>query len=178
MTLRSGYSPSLFCAAMIASAHGVRGHVKVKCFLDNPAKFNTFSPFFNEKGEESYRVEKVVSQDKDVLIVSFEGVSDRNQAEEVKGTELFVPRSKLPKLSENSFYHHDLIGLQVKSTQGDLLGEIHALHNFGAGDILEIKTCEGKLEMVPFTKEYVPDIHQTEGKVLLSPDGEAFLKEG
>ena len=178
MTPRSPSSPSLFCAARVASPHGVRGHVKVKCFLENPGQFTTFSPFFNAKGEEAYWVEKVMSQDKDMLIISLKDISDRNQAEQIKGAELFVPRSKLPKLAENSYYHHDLIGLKVKSTQGNLLGNVYGLHNFGAGDVVEIKTLQGKFEMLPFTKDFIPDIRKEKGEIIISPEGEDFLKGG
>jgi len=150
--------------------------VKVKCFLENPGKFITFSPFFSAKGEEAFWVEKVVSQNKDVLIISFKDISDRNQAEKIRGEELFVPRSKLPKLSENSYYQHDLIGLKVKSTRGDLLGNVQSLHNFGAGDIVEIKTLQGKFEMIPFTKDFIQDLRKEEGEIVVSPDGEDLLK--
>lgn len=177
MTPSSSTSPSLFCAAVVATAHGVRGHVKVKCFLENPMEFNKYSPYCNKMGEEAYRVKKVLSQKGDMLIVSLEGVSDRNYAEQMRGVELFVPRSKLPALSGNTFYHHDLIGLKVHSSQGVLLGDVHALYNFGAGDILEIKTLEGKLEMLPFTKVCVPEVHSDEGTLVLSTDGENYLSE-
>ncbi|MBS0271569.1 MAG: 16S rRNA processing protein RimM [Proteobacteria bacterium] len=176
MTPVSSQTPSFFCAAAIASAHGVHGHVKVKCFLEDPSQFKFFSPFYNEKGEETFKVKKVLSQDKDVLIVSLEGISDRNQAELVKGSQLMVPQASLPKLSSDTFYHQDLIGLSVKSTQGNVLGTVHALYNFGAGDLLEIKTLDGKLEMVPFTREAVPDVKQKEGFLLLSEAGSSFLK--
>ena len=177
MTPTSSTSPSLFCAAVVASTHGVHGHVKVKCFLENPMEFSKFSPYYDKTGEEAYWVKKILSQKGDVLIVSLEGVSDRNYAEQMRGTELFVPRSKLPELSSNTFYHHDLIGLKVHSSQGTLLGDVHALYNFGAGDILEIKTLEEKLEMLPFTKECVPEIHNEEGTLVLNPEGEMYLTE-
>ncbi|MBX9786794.1 MAG: ribosome maturation factor RimM [Alphaproteobacteria bacterium] len=175
MTSSSSTSPSLFCAAVVAAAHGVHGHVKVKCFLENPSEFNKFSPYFDRMGEESYRVKKVLSQKGDMLIVSLEGVYDRNYAEQMRGVELFVPRSKLPALSEDTFYHRDLIGLKVHSSRGVLLGDVHALYNFGAGDILEIKTLEGKLEMLPFTKVCIPEIHPEEETLVLSPEGETYL---
>ncbi|MBY0273628.1 MAG: ribosome maturation factor RimM [Alphaproteobacteria bacterium] len=177
MTPGSSTSPSLFCAAVVAAAHGVRGHVKVKCFLENPTEFNKFSPYCDKMGEEAYRVKKVLSQKGDMLIVSLEGVSDRNYAEQMRGVELFVPRSKLPTLSEDTFYHRDLIGLQVHTSQGFLLGYVHALYNFGAGDIIEIKTLGGKLEMLPFTKDCVPEINNEKGTLVLSPEGETYLSQ-
>jgi 16S rRNA processing protein RimM len=178
MTPGSSHISSRLCAAVVASAHGVRGHVKIKCFLEDPSHLKDYSPFLNEQGETTYKVDKILSQDKDVLIVSLENITDRNQAELLKGAKLMLSRDKLPELSENTFYHSDLIGLSVKSSQNKELGKVHALYNFGAGEILEIKTLQGTLHMVPFTKEAVPEINVSEGFIFLSPEGEDFLKGG
>ncbi|MBY0500502.1 MAG: ribosome maturation factor RimM [Alphaproteobacteria bacterium] len=169
-------SPSLFCAAVIAAPHGLHGHVKVKCFLEDPRKFEAYSPYSNERGEATYTVKKVVSQDKDVLIVSLNEISDRNQAELIKGAKLMLSRDRLPHLSEDTYYHRDLMGLSVESSFGDFLGTVHALYNFGAGDLLEIKTIEDRLEMIPFTRTNVSQVNIEEGFLLLSQEGEIFLK--
>lgn len=176
MNLGSSSPHPLICAAVIASAHGVRGHVKVKCFLEDPKLFKTYSPFLNEKEEEVYRIEKVLSQDKDILIVSLEGVTDRNQAEHLKSAKLMLSSERLPELSEDTFYHRELIGLSVKSIAGQLLGEVHALYNFGAGELLEIKTLTGDLQMIPFTHGSVPEVNLKERTLLISDEGEMFLK--
>jgi 16S rRNA processing protein RimM len=169
-------APSLVLAAVIASADGVRGHVKVKCFLEDPSQFKDYSPFLSENGESTYEIEKVLSQDKDLLIVSFKGVTDRNQAESLNGSKLMFPRERLPELEEDTFYRRELMGLSVQSSQGHVLGKVQALHNFGAGDLLEVKTLEGKREMIPFTREVVPTIDMKEGALQLSTAGEMFLK--
>ena len=166
---------SLFCAAIITSAHGLQGHVKVKCFLENPKEFKALSPFYNEGGEATYKVTKVLSQAQDLLTISLEGIQDRTQAEALKGTQLMLPRDKLKPLTDDTFYYQDLIGLAVKSEQGKDLGHVHALHNFGAGDIIEIKTLEGGLVMLPFTHEMIPLIQITEGFVGLSGVGEDVI---
>ena len=178
MNLGSSQAHPLFCAAVIASAHGVRGHVKVKCFLEDPTLLKTYSTFLNEKGEDVYRIEKVLSQDKDILIVSLQGVTDRNQAELLRGAKLMLPTERLPKLSEDTFYHSELIGLSVKSPQGQPLGMVNALYNFGAGELLEVKTLRGDLQMIPFTRDIVPEVNAKEGDLLLSEEGEMFLKGG
>jgi 16S rRNA processing protein RimM len=177
MNLGSAQPNSLICAAVIVSAHGVRGHVKVKCFLEDPNLLNTYSPFLNEKGEDVYRIEKVLSQDKDILIVSLEGVTDRNQAEQLKSAKLMLSTERLPELSEDTFYHRELIGLSVKSLSGQPLGEIHALYNFGAGELLEIQTPTRGLQMIPFTRDTVPEVNPKEGVLLLSSEGEMFLEK-
>lgn len=176
MIVSSSKAPSLFCAAVVASAHGVQGHVKVKCFLEDPSHLKTYSPFSNEKGEEVYKFKKVLSQDKDMLIVSLEGVGDRNQAELLKGAKLMLSRERLPELSDDTFYHRDLIGLSVMSSKSQLLGKVYALHNFGGGELLEIQPLEGDLQMIPFTQANVPEVNIKEGTLLLSGEGELFLK--
>ena len=176
MNLGSSSHHSLICAAVIASAHGVRGHVKVKCFLEDPKLFKTYSPFLNEKEEEVYRIEKVLSQDKDILVVSLEGVTDRNQAEHLKSAKLMLSSERLPELSDDTFYHRELIGLSVKSLSGQLLGEVHALFNFGAGELLEVKTPTGDSKLIPFTRETVPEVNLKERTLLLSNMGEIFLE--
>lgn len=176
MTSGTSSPSSLFCAAVIASAHGVRGHVKIKCFLEDPSQFMAYSPYCNDKGEEVYKVSKIISQDKDTLVLALEGVSDRNQAELMKGTQLMLPREHLPKLVDDTYYHRDLIGLSVKSSAGPLLGTVQALYNFGAGDLLEVKTLENKLEMIPFRQEFVPEVNLDQGVLLLSESGKMFLE--
>lgn len=176
MALGPTQASTPFCAAVVASAHGVHGHVKVKCFLEDPSKFMDYSPYLNEKGEEVYKVKKVLSEDKDVLTVSFEGLSDRTAAENLRGSNLMLSPERLPALSEDTFYHKDLMGLSVKSLENQPLGEVHALYNFGAGDLLEVKTLEGKLQIIPFTESVVPEVHMVQGYLILSAEGEMFLK--
>lgn len=176
MALGSSQASTPFCAAVIASAHGIHGHVKVKCFLENPSKFMDYSPYLNEKGEEVYKVKKVLVEDKDVLTISLEGLVDRTAAENLKGANLMLSPDRLPALSEDTFYHKDLIGLSVKSLDNQLLGEVHALYNFGAGDLLEVKTLEGKLQIIPFTQKGVPEVKVNQGYLVLSAEGEMFLK--
>lgn len=167
----------LFCAAVITSAHGIRGDVNVKCFLEDPQHLLAFSPLMNEKGEGLYKLEKIISQKGDVLVIKLEGLDDRNAAEALKGTSLYLSREVLPALPQETFYHQDLIGLDVHSEENKVLGHVHALHNFGAGDLLEIKTYKGLLFMVPFTKVFVPQVDLEKKVVVLSKAGEAFYKK-
>lgn len=172
----SSSASSLFCAAVIASAHGVQGHVKVKCFLEDPSRLKTYSPFSNEEGHSVYTVKKVLSQHKDVLVVSLEGVTDRTQAEGLKGSKLMLSSERLPPLVDDTYYHKDLIGLSVIGTDGQSVGIVHALHNFGAGDLVEIKTLTGALYMIPFTHDMVPKMDLEKGILQLSKDGESLIE--
>jgi len=167
---------SLFCAAVITSPHGIQGHVKIKCFLEDPADFKRYSPYHNEAGEEAYRVVRVLSQNKDMLIIALEDIKDRNQAERLKGTKLMLSREHLPGLEQDTFYHADLMGLAILSSIDEAFGKVHALYNFGAGDILEIETTQGKLVMIPFTHDIVPDVDINKGFLRLSEVGDAFIK--
>lgn len=166
---------SLFCAAQITSAHGIRGHVKAKCFLDNSQDLLRYSPLLNESGEAPYQISKILSQTKDMLILQLEGVTTRTQAETLKGHKLMVERSRLPDLEEDLFYHTDLVGLKVTTKDGTEIGTIRALHNFGAGDILDVETLTHKSEFLPFTHAMVPEIDLKQGLIKLSPEGALAL---
>lgn len=176
MVVSSSPASSLFCAAVIASAHGLHGHVKVKCFLEDPAHLKTYSPFSNEEGEPVYKVKKVLSQDKDMLLVAFEGITDRTEAERLRGAKLMLSQERLPSLSDDTYYHKDLIGLAVISKGAQPLGTVHALYNFGAGEILEVKTLEETLHMIPFTHDMVVEVDLEKGLLRLSQEAELFLK--
>lgn len=176
-TMTLSPSKDLFCAAVITSAHGLQGHVKVKCFLENPQDFKNYSAFCNEEGQPLFTLKKVLSQDQDRLLISLEGVGDRTQAEALKGTFLRLPRETLKKLPEDQFYYQDLISLEVRSHKEHSLGQVHAMHNFGAGDILEIRTLHQGLVMIPFTHGLVPLIQIEAGFVQLSEEGEESLND-
>lgn len=168
---------SLFCAAVVASAHGLHGHVKVRCFLEDPRCLKTYSPFSNEAGEPVYTVKKVLSQDGDMVLVSLEGVSDRTEAERLRKAKFMLAEGRLPTLSEDTFYYKDLIGMSVLSSEGQPLGVVHAVHNFGAGELVELKTLDERLYMIPFTHDMVPAIALGERLLRLSQDAKAFLEE-
>lgn len=146
----------LICLGVITAAHGIRGEVKVKSFTGSPRDIDSYGPLRDQSGSRSFVI-KVTGRAQDDLRVKIEGCDDRNSAEALKGTSLYVQRNSLPVLEEEEFYQADLIGLAVKTTSGQLIGEVAALYNFGAGDLIEIKV-NGKLEMLPFTKQYVPEI--------------------
>lgn len=178
MVVASSPSSSLFCAAVVAAAHGVHGHVKVKCFLEDPTHLKTYSPFSNEIGEPVYEVKKVLSQNKNVLIISFEGVTTRTKAENLRGAKLMLSHDRLPSLVDDTYYHKDLIGFSVVSAKGHPLGTVHAIYNFGAGDLVEVQTLKGTLFMIPFTHEMVPEVDLEKRTLHVSQDGEVFIEGG
>ena len=133
--------------AVIGAAHGIRGEVRVRSFAANPAGLGDYGPLHDEAG----RAFEVASARpaKEVSIVRFKGIATREAAEALNGTALFVERSALPAdLEEEEFYHTDLVGLAVRDESGTEIGTVSAIHNFGAGDILEIEQADGRRFMI------------------------------
>ena len=151
------------CVGAIAGVRGLKGEVRIKSFTADPDGVAAYGPVTTEDGERSFGL-KVTARAKGLLIARLDGVNDRTAAEGLKGTRLYVPRSALPKPGDGDFYHADLVGLAAETETGERLGTVKAVHNFGAGDILEIAAPEdgpeeGKEDlMVPFTLDTVPEV--------------------
>lgn len=139
--------------AAIAGAHGVRGEVRLKLFGEGAESLRAFSVF--EAGDRRLTLKSVRPANQGA-VATFAEVTDRSGAEALRGTILTVPRSALPPLAEGEYYHHDLLGLPCVSTDGQAVGEVVAVENFGAGDILEIAKPDGKRFMVPMNARAVP----------------------
>ena len=156
------------CFGAIAGVHGIKGEVKVKSFTEIDSDLDKYGAVENEAGDRKFEL-KVVGHSKELLRVKIKGVNDRNEAERLIETAFYVDRSVLPELDEeDEFYEADLIGLEVKTSSGEGAGTVAGLYNFGAGEILEIKVkATGKLEMLPFTKEYVPEVNVKDGYIIV-----------
>ena len=169
------------CLGAIVGVHGIRGEVKIKCFCEDEKHLTAYGALSNENGDMSLDI-KIVGHSKDLLRAKIKGVEDRTTAEGYIGTGLYIERDKLPSLDEEEFYHADLIGLDVRNNQGESLGEVNAIYNFGAGDILEVKTKDGVLEMLPFNKTFVPTINIKDGyiivEMMLAEEEETLSNEG
>lgn len=140
--------------AAIAGAHGVRGEVRLKLFGESADALRAFSSF--EAGDRRLTLKSVRPANQGA-VATFAEVNDRSAAEALRGTLLTVPRSALPPLGEGEYYHHDLIGLPCVADDGSAVGQVVAVENFGAGDILEIERPDGKRFMVPMTAQAVPE---------------------
>ena len=162
------------CLGVIVGVHGIKGEVKVKSFTEYAEDIDSYGPLEDKSGSRKFTV-KVTGHSKELLRVKVKGTDDRNQAEELIGTELYVDRDVLPELeSEDEFYQADLIGLDVKLTDGSSVAEVAGIYNFGAGELLEIRLkSTGRLEMIPFTKAYVPEVNLEEGFIIVES---VFLK--
>jgi 16S rRNA processing protein RimM len=164
-------SSAFICVGAVMGAHGVHGSLLIKSFTQNAETFTDYPIFYNENGETLFKVKSAKVHKDPVVIVRFEEVKTRNEAEALKGTLLYISRSLLPELESEEYYHADLIGLVLRSKTGEDFGKVWAVHNFGAGDLLEIKCfADNKLIMIPFTKEAVPQVSLLEGYMVMDPD--------
>ena len=161
--------------AKIGAAHGVKGEVRVKAFVGDPLALQHHGVLFASDGR-SFETERI-RPGKGVVIAKFRGIDDRNAAEALNGTELFVERAALPTPDEDEFYHADLIGLEAYNAAGDLVGTVVAIHNFGAGDILDIAPRRGASLLLPFTKANVPAIDLEARRLVVAPPGETEVEE-
>ena len=148
------------CVAQIDGPHGIRGEVKVKSFTTDPLAVKDYGPLQSEDGSTSFEIETLrPASAKSHLIARLRGVPDRNAAERLRNVRLFVPRERLPPTQADEFYHADLIGLAAVTPDGSEIGTVIAVHDFGAGGILEIKPRTGRTTvMLPFTEAFVPSI--------------------
>lgn len=163
-------SHKLTCVAIIVGAHGVHGAVKVKSFTQNPEDFSTYGPLLGETGE-IILTPKNPRPINNAFTMRSPEIKTREQAMALKGTQLFVPRSVFPEPEEDEFYYTDLVGLDVKSTDGKRVGKIIGVEDFGAGTMLEIqpiKSAENQNSFYhPFTKVAVPKIGLKAGRVVI-----------
>jgi 16S rRNA processing protein RimM len=156
------------CVGVVAGAHGVRGAVRIKSFTAKPEDVAGYGPLEDESRKQSFSL-RLVGTAKGVLIGWLSGVADRDRAEALRGLRLYLPRTALPPTDEEEFYHADLIGLMAVLADGAPLGQVKAVHDFGAGDTLEIERPEGPPAMVPFTRQVVPVVDLDAGRLVIEP---------
>lgn len=166
------------CLGAIVGVHGIRGEVKVKSFTEIAEDIDQYGSLHDKDGK-SFQI-KVTGHSKELLRVKVKGIDDRNQAEALIGTQLYANRDILPELeSEEEFYHADLVGLDVKlQSEAKLIGNVSGIYNFGSGDLLEIKMLDsGKTEVIPFTREYVPELHIKDGYIIIESVALNFVED-
>lgn len=155
--------------AVIGAAHGIRGEVRVKTFTDDPLAIADYGLLYDGQGK-AYEVLEARSA-KTVVVVRFKGVNDRNAAEALNGTELFIDRSQLPddELDEDEFFQTDLIGLEALDADGKSYGVVSALFDFGGGDLIELSLKGKRPMLIPFTEAAVPEIDFEKGTLRVDP---------
>jgi 16S rRNA processing protein RimM len=143
--------------AVIGAAHGIKGELRVKTFTGDPLALGDYGPLYAKDGRAFEVID--IRPANTVVVVRFKGVKDRNAAEALAGTELFIERAALPDEGEDDeFYHADLVGLTVKDETGEAIGKVNAVHNFGAGDILEMTVDGRRGVLIPFSQAAVPEV--------------------
>jgi 16S rRNA processing protein RimM len=162
----------MICIGAIAGAFGIAGEVRLKSFCSNPEDIAAYGPLFTEDGARSFRV-TLTRPVAGGLGARLEGVKTKDQADALRGVALFVDRGRLPSLPDDEFYHADLIGLEVCDTGGAVLGVVSAIHNHGAGDILEIQQPGHKSALLlPFTRANVPTVDVSARRLIADvPEG-------
>jgi len=158
------------CIARIGAPHGVRGAVKLWTFTEDPLAVKTYGPLVTKDGARSFEIASARGA-KGHLVATLKGVGSREDAERLNGIELYVAREKLPATDQDEYYHADLIGLAAVTPANEPLGRVVAIHNFGAGDIIEIAPPHGATMLLPFTNAVVPTVDLAEGRVVIElPD--------
>ncbi|WP_420393764.1 ribosome maturation factor RimM [Acuticoccus sp.] len=151
--------------AAIGAPHGVRGAVRLTVFAEDPLALRRYNPFEADGGR-TLRLTSVRVVGK-AIVAGIEGVDDRDAAAALRGLELSVPRSRLPRPGEDEFYHVDLLGLEARLVDGGQLGTVRGVADYGAGDVLEVVGKRGVL--LPFTREVVPEVRLDEGYLVVDP---------
>jgi 16S rRNA processing protein RimM len=158
------------CVARIGAAHGVRGAVKLWTFTEDPLAVKRYGPLATKDGSRHFEV-ATAREAKGHLVATLKGVATREEAERLNGLELYIAREKLPATDEGEYYHADLIGLAAVTVADESLGRVAAIHNFGAGDIIEIAPPHGPTMLLPFTNAVVPTVDLAGGRVVIAlPD--------
>ena len=166
------------CVARIGAPHGVRGEVKFWSFTADPAAVARYGPF--EAADGGLIEIDTLRPAKEFFVARLKGIADRDAAERLRNVELFVPRDRLPETADtDEFYHADLIGLAVVDAAGGALGTVTAMHNFGAGDLIEVRPAAGRdTIMLPFTQSVVPLVDIAGGRIVVAPPAGAFEAAG
>lgn len=159
--------------ARIGAPHGVKGEVRLFIFADEPEAVLDYEPLTDATGRRSFKI-TTLRPAKEHFVARLAGIDDRTAAETLTNVDLYVPRDALPETEdEDTFYHADLLGLRVENEAGEPIGTVLALHDFGAGDVLEYSptgAAPGRTLMVPFTRVAVPVVDVAGGRVVLAAD--------
>jgi 16S rRNA processing protein RimM len=156
------------CVGIVTGPHGVGGAVRIKSFTARPEDIAAYGPLADETGRRRLEL-RLLGAAKGVLIARLPGIEDRNRAETLRGLRLYLPRSALPQPEAEEYYHADLIGLEAVLRGGTPLGRVRAVHDFGAGDTLEVERNGAPPVMVPFTRAVVPVVDIEAGRLVIEP---------
>lgn len=163
----SASAPDRVCVGAIAGAFGVQGEVRLKSFCTEPEDIASYGPLWSEDGTRQFKL-KLTRPVAGGLGARLTGITTKEEADALKGVTLYVDRKRLPRLPDDEFYHADLIGLEVRDPGGKILGSVRAVHNHGAGDLLEISGAGTDL-LLPFTLAVIPTVDLAAGRIVADP---------
>jgi 16S rRNA processing protein RimM len=152
--------------ATVMGPHGLKGEARLKVFTASAKTLGAYGPLHTRDGR-ALVVSAIREGKAGEAIATFEGLA-RDGVEALRGQDLFVARDALPEPAANEFYHVDLIGLRAEDTEGRNIGRVHAVHNYGAGDVIEIVRADGDSVLLAFTRENVPSIEPKTGRVIIA----------
>ncbi|MHA6324658.1 ribosome maturation factor RimM [Roseivivax sp. CAU 1753] len=162
------------CVGVIGGAFGVNGEARIKSFTADPEAIVDYGPFETEDASQTFEMQ-ITRPVKQGFAVRLSGVRSKEDADALRGTQLFVPRDRLPQLPDDEYYHADLIGLTVQDTGGALLGTVKAVLNHGATDLLEVTQPDAaQTVLLPFTQSVVPTVDLSAGKIVADPPDGIF----
>ena len=159
------------CVGRILGAHGVRGIVRVQSHTASPDDLAAYGTLSDAGGTRRFAL-TVTGHVRGLVLARIDGVDDRDAAEALRGTDLHVDRAALPPTEGDEYYHVDLLGLRAESEAGTALGRVSAIHDHGAGPIVEIQPPDGPSTLVPFTREHVPAVDIAAGRMVVAPPEE------
>ena len=161
---------SRVCLGVVGAPHGVRGAVRIKSFTGEPAAIAGYGALEDENGARRFTLRIIGAAKGDGMVIAkLSGIADRDRAEALRGLRLYAPRAALPAIGDDEFYHADLVGLAALLEDGTRLGAVIAVHDFGAGDMLEIERDGGSKVLVPFTHAAVPVVDLAGHRVVVDP---------
>jgi 16S rRNA processing protein RimM len=164
------------CVGIVSGSHGLQGSVKIRSFMTVPKDIVAYGPVTSKNGEKSYKI-RLISSNQKGLVVKLSGVEDRDASEALRGTELYLSRNILPQLDENEYYYSDLIGMPVEHINGEVIGVVGIVDNYGAGEIMEVDLKDGGTEMFQMSRQVVPVIDLKNRRVVVNPPTEIFADE-
>ncbi|MFZ1109127.1 MAG: ribosome maturation factor RimM [Rhodomicrobium sp.] len=152
----------------ITAPHGLKGEVKIAAFTAAPRDIAAYGALTDADGAREFHITSMHSAKGGSVVARLRGVSDRDEAEKLRGVDLYAPRAALPPPEEDEFYYSDLIGLQAVSPGGEPIGEVIAVQNFGAGDLIEIRFVDERQPvLIPFDGAHVPHVDLEAGRVTI-----------
>jgi 16S rRNA processing protein RimM len=171
-------SASRILVGRFGAAQGVRGEVRVKSFTADPLALASYKGLTDQAGTRSFVIEAARAVKDDMIVVRLAGLRDRNGAEALTNTDIYIARDALPPPDDDEFYVADLVGLRVELADGSLFGKVRTVLNFGAGDIIEVEPPAGvgETKLLPFTAAAVPVVDVRGGRIVVAPPDEIEVK--